>query len=171
MALWPRRRCSRMATSGFGMPQDDGCSSTAQVCDAKRQYNERRRAAKPFPACISTRAHLARLAKRYSRLRTEPRRIAPISVGRGGTLKTGNTPPAPRGRAGKTTCHSSYSNNSHIQTRAGSVLRSTVPCSSRSSLTFILEQYRFGVRALDIDALGKIGKSCCRTEVALRSQR
>lgn len=51
------------------------------------------------------------------------------------------------------------------------MLRSTVPCSSRSSLTFILEQYRFGVRALDIDALGKIGKSCYRTEVALRGQR
>lgn len=50
-------------------------------------------------------------------------------------------------------------------------LSRVIACSSRSSLTFILEQYRFGVRALDIDALGKIGKSCYRTEVALRGQR
>lgn len=50
-------------------------------------------------------------------------------------------------------------------------LSRVMACSSGSSLTFILEHYRFGVRALDIDALGKIGKSCYRTEVALPGQR
>lgn len=50
-------------------------------------------------------------------------------------------------------------------------LSRVMACSSGSSLTFILEPYRFGVRALDIDALGKIGKSCYRTEVALPGQR
>ena len=44
-------------------------------------------------------------------------------------------------------------------------------CSSDSSLNSILEQYRFGVRALDVDASGKIGKSCYRAEGAHRAER
>lgn len=55
--------------------------------------------------------------------------------------------------------------------RSAVQLSRVMACSFGSSLSFILEQYRFGVRALDIDALDKIGKSCYRTEVAVRGHR
>lgn len=64
---------------------------------ARRRENERRRASKSFPACVSTQAHLARLTKSCSRLRTESRRIAPASAGRGGA-QNGSTG-SPRHRA------------------------------------------------------------------------